>query len=181
MIDRTEKILEYVKNKDVLDIGSVGQVWNNYDYCYELWNIIKKYSKIAKGIDLNKSNDKDIVQGNMEIYSFNKKFDVIVAGDVIEHVDNVGLFLDNVRKHLKDDGHFILTTGNIKSFMIHFKKESDDHVLGYTKQTLLHILKKHGFKIKEFEYTYGSRKHFNFIKKLFGFKWAMLVVCEKCS
>jgi 2-polyprenyl-3-methyl-5-hydroxy-6-metoxy-1,4-benzoquinol methylase len=43
------------------------------------------------------------------------RFQLITAIEVIEHIENVGLFLDHVREHLEDDGCLLLTTPNIES------------------------------------------------------------------
>ena len=90
---REKVILRLIKDKDVLDIGSVGQSQK-----YHLWSKIKKNSRSLIGIDTEFSNEKDIVQGNMENYSFRKKFDVIIAGDVIEHVYNIDDFLKKIHQ-----------------------------------------------------------------------------------
>ena len=53
-----EKIIQkYVENKEVLDIGSVGQSQK-----YGLWNLLKKHTKSLVGIDTEKPKDKQIVQ-----------------------------------------------------------------------------------------------------------------------
>ena len=41
-----------------------------------------------------------------------RKFDVIVTGEILEHLPNQGLFLENAERHLKKKGVQILTTPN---------------------------------------------------------------------
>ena len=74
-------ILNIVKGKNVLDIGS----------CAEQGSLIKPktlYSKIKMransvvGVDIE-SNSPEIIKGNAENISFKKRFDVIIAGDVL--------------------------------------------------------------------------------------------------
>ena len=112
---REKRILELIENKDVLDIGSLGQ---SDEYC--LWNIISDHCRSITGVDLPESsqtakklftldnlahqNDPRIIYGNMETITLQEKFDVVIAGDIIEHVSNQGLFLDNIYKHLRDSG-----------------------------------------------------------------------------
>ncbi|MBU1177122.1 MAG: class I SAM-dependent methyltransferase [Patescibacteria group bacterium] len=172
---REEIIIKYIKGKDVLDIGSVGQT-----SAYNLWNILEKHAGKLTGIDTERSNQKNVVLGNMENYDFNRKFDVIIAGDVIEHVDNQGLFLKNIKKHLKRDGYFILTTPNAKWFSI-ILKPNKTHTCWHDKYTISYLLKKNDFKITFFKYYYGNKEYYNFIKIILTLRQAMLVVCQKKS
>ena len=169
---REDIIIKYIRGKDILDIGSVGQT-----FAYNLWNILEKYSGNLTGIDTERSNQKNVVLGNMENYDFNKKFDVIVAGDVIEHIDNQGLFLENIKKHLKNDGYFILTTPNAKWFNVILKPNST-HTLWHDKYTLSHLLGKFGFRISFFRYYYGNKKYYNFIKRILTLRQAMIFICQ---
>ncbi len=43
---------------------------------------------------------------------FQEKFDLIHAGDVIEHITNAGGFLQFVKRHLKPGGRVIISTPN---------------------------------------------------------------------
>ena len=169
---REEIIRNYVKDKDVLDIGTVGQTWY-----YDLWEEIKTEARSATGVDIVPSEDKDIVEGNMETYSFGRKFDVVVMGDIIEHVNNQGLLLENVRRHLKEDGVLILTTPNAKWPTV-FIPTNPTHTLWHDESTLKNILRRHGFEISEFRYYYGNKKSYNFVLKLFALRQGMLAVCR---
>lgn len=44
-----------------------------------------------------------------------KNYHLITAIEVIEHLDNLGLFLDNIRDLLDEEGFFLATTPNIHS------------------------------------------------------------------
>jgi len=168
-----EKIIKgYIAGKDVLDIGGVGQTKD-----YNLWQEIRPYAKSLTGIDIESSQDKDIVVGNMESYSFNKKFDVVVAGDVLEHVDNQGLFLDNIRRHLKSDGVLILTTPNAKWPTV-FMPTNITHTLWHDRATIKNILLKHGFEVASFRYYYGNKRYYNIFARLLVLRQAMLVICK---
>jgi len=170
---REDVILALVENKDVLDIGSVGQSGE-----YDLWGKIRRTARSAVGIDTEPSEDEHIVRGNMETYSFARQFDVVVMGDVIEHSDNQGLLLDNARGHLKDDGVLIITTPNAKWFTIALKP-NPTHTLWHDRYTLSRILDRHGFRVREFRYYFGNKPRYSLLKKLLSLRQAMLVICEK--
>nr|WP_172632601.1 methyltransferase domain-containing protein [Methanotorris igneus] len=111
----------------------------------------------------------DDVQKFENLKKLNKKFDVIVAGEIIEHLENPGLFLDKVKEFLKEDGILIITTPNMLSlrFIIRhtlfgqespFWKNRDDeirygHVIGFSKMLLENLLLRKGYKILEIRYT----------------------------
>ena len=53
---------------------------------------------------------------NAERWSLDeRRFRLITAIEVIEHLQNIGNFLANVRRHLEPGGHFLLTTPNVHS------------------------------------------------------------------
>jgi 2-polyprenyl-3-methyl-5-hydroxy-6-metoxy-1,4-benzoquinol methylase len=84
----------------------------------------KKKTNIVYGIEssqtaANKAKKRGIiaVQGDFmdKKYFSNKQFDVVVAGEVIEHVFDTDLFIQITRDLLKLNGLLILTTPNVAS------------------------------------------------------------------
>lgn len=186
---REKLILNEIYNKDILDIGSIGQTSS-----YSLWNIFQEGNPNSiTGIDLpdeenkvlsnftlstNSSIDTNIIRGNMELYKFDKKFDVIIAGDVIEHINNQGLFLQNIYEHLREEGKLIITTPNAKWPTV-FLKPNPTHTLWHDKYTLERILKINNFKISYFRYYYGNKKKYNVLFKLLTLRQAIFLICKK--
>src|SRR3989338_449685 len=172
--NRLKLIRRYVENKEVLDFGSVGS--RNE----EIFNELKKINKSIAGIDMQKSKkNKEIVQGNAETHNFKRKFDVVMMGDILEHVSNQGLLLDNARRHLKLQGILILTTPNLRSAWI-FQKQREDHVLGHVKETLVQLLTRHKFRVKELRYYSGNKKYPFFLTP-FILNRQFLVVAERAE
>jgi len=104
---------------------------------------------------------------NLEIERWPVKkncFDVVVASEVIEHILDTDKFLKNIRRVLKAKGSLILTTPNTASlgrrlFLLlgknpyleaSFHPQRAGHVRYFTKDSLFILLRKHGFKIKNF-------------------------------
>ncbi len=168
-----EKIIKkIVFGKDVLDVGGVGQ---NPEY--SLWHHLKSFAGSLTGIDVIPSDNRNILIGNMEDYSFNKKFDVVVLGDVLEHVDNQGLLLDNVHQHLKLDGRLIITTPNAKWFTV-IGRPNPTHLLWHDRFTLKAILEKHGFNIVDLKFYYGNKAGYNIFLRPLILKQQMLAICK---
>ena len=77
------------------------------------------------GIDINKDSIKSCKQKGLNCLlasveeldkNYNSYFDVVVAGDIIEHVFNTDTFLENVHRVLNKNGKLLLTTANVASF-----------------------------------------------------------------
>ncbi len=111
----------------------------------------------------------------METYTFGESFEAIVAGDVIEHFSNPGLFLDNCRRHLTDDGVFIVTTPNAKWPTV-FLRPNPTHTLWHDRHTLLHLLDRHGFSVVHFQYYCGNKPHYALPLRWLAWRQAMLVI-----
>jgi 2-polyprenyl-3-methyl-5-hydroxy-6-metoxy-1,4-benzoquinol methylase len=130
-----------------------------------LHDFIYRNSKKCIGIDIEKEGVEKLnkmgykcMYGNVENFNFKEKFDVIVAGEIIEHLFNPGNFLECVKKHLKKNGKFIITTPNPYFFryllQIILRGKPNiryDHTSMYNIQTLSYLLEQKGFKV---EYIY---------------------------
>ena len=117
--NRKSFVLTFVKKEDdVLDIGCAQQAIIDGKKQY-LEKFIKDHSNSCLGIDINpvevrKMAAKGYDVSNISIYDFNvgMKFDVIYAGEVIEHLSDLKTFLQKVRVHLKNSGVFICDVPN---------------------------------------------------------------------
>ena len=89
---------------------------------------------------------------NAEEYNLDTDFDVIFAGELIEHLENIGGFLESCKKHMRADSKLIITTPNsfgiIYFIMRLFGKRfvNPEHVCWFDEQTLEQFLKRHGLK-----------------------------------
>ena len=88
-----------------------------------------------------------------------KKFDVVTAVEVLEHIDDFNKALNEVHRILKNNGIFVMTTPNNTLFFRTFwslwektfgRKWKGAHLTFYTKKDWIGILKKTGcFKIEK--------------------------------
>lgn len=165
--DRFDVIQKYVKGKEVLDCGCVGGGIKTENW---LHGRLAEISKRVLGVDIQKERVEklkkrgyDVVQGDVTTINLKEKFDVILAGDLIEHLSNQGLFLENMKKHLKSDGFLILTTSNalqIPSYLITYLRLErqiclEEHTCFHTSDTIKVLAEKHGFDIVELWYYFG--------------------------
>lgn len=78
----------------------------------------------------------DMTQSTLEA----EAYDIIVAVEVLEHVLEDGLFMENVRRVLKPGGWFLMTTPNGDSIPI---PHNADHKRHYRRCDLLSLLSSH--------------------------------------
>lgn len=162
---RWEFIEPYVCEKDVLDIGPAELMGTtNKDKLknsihYNISCVAKKLLGLEKNIEQVEPLQQmgyNIRHGNAEQFDLNEDFDVIVAGELIEHLSNPGLFLDCARKHLRKDGVFLLTTPNrfslpeitailVHNYITNYNKDIAKHVTCYDENLLKALLSRHGF------------------------------------
>ena len=175
-------ICERIKGKKVLDIGCCASTEKNL---LKRHNEYKKTAKEIIGIDYNKQLLKIAIEkGNKNLHCVDVtdgqtvndfmlqfgKFDTIVCTDVIEHISNPGLFLDNLKKLLTDKGKVYLTTPNARStrwyamYVRNRIKINDDHVAWYDTFTLKVLLKRHGLKITKTMYHSAEGGDAQFLK-----------------
>lgn len=183
---RVELILSSVKSSDsVLDIGCTsrdhakGSIW--------IHELLCKKAKRVVGVDrilpdIMRGNEGDnsynLVVADAESMRLNERFDLIVAGELIEHLSNPGLFLDRVREHLKEEGRLVLTTPNpwewtrmVRAILRIHSTPVKDHVCWYDKETLTNLLNRYGFTVEQVEFIpripYGSKRRiiFNIVER----------------
>jgi 2-polyprenyl-3-methyl-5-hydroxy-6-metoxy-1,4-benzoquinol methylase len=182
---RYDIIEKLVKNKDVLDLGCVNHDSETEKDEFWLHKFLIKHARSIIGIDnnkkeINKLNKKGykIIYGDAENFQLNKKFDVIIAGELIEHLSNPGLFLQSCKKNLKDSGIIIITTPNAFSFrhilrgvIFGVVPTNDEHTAWFTPVTLKRLAELNGLTITEgyYSFDYHTSKIKYYVERFFGF------------
>lgn len=165
-----EETKRRIKGKKVLDVGCLAS--------YEQ-NIMKRHKEYRKatdqivGVDINQDFlDKAKQQGVKDLFycdATNKKdvesivekfgkFDIVIASDVIEHIGNHTLFVDNLKLAMRDNGSLFLTVPNMRGirwFHMFYKdkiKINPDHVCWFDVITLSILLGRSQMKITEAMY-----------------------------
>ena len=93
-----------------------------------------------------------------EYFGKNRQFDLIIAGDVLEHLPNPGLFLQSCNNILSPRGRIIITTSNafnivrfIKALLFH-EAVHNEHVAYYSQKTIGRLLNMCNLDTAEFGY-----------------------------
>jgi 2-polyprenyl-3-methyl-5-hydroxy-6-metoxy-1,4-benzoquinol methylase len=116
-------------------------------------------------------------------------FDVVLASHVIEHLNNPSLFVREVYRILKPNGHFFVTTPNIAGFQAklfgsRWRSAIFDHLYLFSVKTLRKLLEQTGFNVEQVK-TWGGlaegtaspavKKTMDKLAKRFGFGDVMIM------
>lgn len=123
------------ENADVTGIDYSREVINSYKELGIFENII--YGDAEKLGELNLAHN----------------FDVIIAGDIIEHLSNPGLMLQGINSISNENTILILTTPNafgifnFLRFLLSIFKEGNEHVMMFNEFNMINLLKRYQFEI----------------------------------
>ena len=163
VVNRREFILERCKDKTVLDIGCASG---------DLFGEIAKVAFKAYGIDKDETPFPTTEVCDIECEGSNwqnarmewKSADIIIAGELLEHLSNPGFFLDTTSQCFPD-AELIITTPNAFSDGARGQMAKGiecvnvDHVGWYSWHTLKVLVERSGYEVKE-NYWYNGRKRF---------------------
>lgn len=160
---RISKLILGEKPCNVLDIGcSSGDISSflvakgirtfGTDICSEKINqaskkgIITTVSDVSKGLPYK-----------------DKFFDLVLAGEIIEHLINTDYFLEEICRVLKDKGGLVISVPNLANLenrlrllagrypiFVDYTSRGDNHLRVYTGKALVRQLKEKGFKIETY-------------------------------
>src|SRR3989344_5449945 len=150
---RFKYINRYIKGSEVLDIGSSEGF---------LHKLLKSKNKEKKFYTLDFSGKVDF-KVNLDFPEKSKpikrKFDTIIAGEIIEHLESPIRFIKYCKSLLKKKGRIILTTPNaiglqylLKEDWCVFYKDYRGHTQTFTMPMLERIFLDSGFKIFHKDY-----------------------------
>lgn len=152
------------------------------------------------GVDINPRNVSGVLikQADLNdgIPNFGMSFDVIFAGEVIEHLFNDEKFVDDVHKNLKENGIFVFTVPNLVFGVNRIRMlfgttpkfaYAQYHYHIYTKKVIENILERHGFLVKKIissHVLFSTRKYkigkiFEILGNIFPTFGAHLIVCAR--
>lgn len=198
--DRWDVIRRYVDGKSVLDLGCVDHEAGRSVSAEGLHRKIKETASELLGVDYQEEEVEklrgmgyDVIAANVENLDLNRTFDVVVAGNTIEHLSNPGSFLDSVKRHMRENSYFIVTTDNcfgLRSLRWMFLRDriepNKEHVVTFEEAVFRQLLRRHGFDVLEFYYYNGpstNRIKGWLINLLSHFRkslaWQMMAVCRK--
>jgi 2-polyprenyl-3-methyl-5-hydroxy-6-metoxy-1,4-benzoquinol methylase len=159
--ERYEAVRSLLRAPSVLDIGCASR-YGRDDW---LHGLLARDVDDLVGIDLNdkivgelQTAGYDVRLADAQDFDLGRTFDVVFAGELIEHLDNVHGFLASVRRHLKPGGRLVLTTPNafyIGNFIYRLgghARVHPQHTAWYCEATLRRVVTVNGFDKVDIHY-----------------------------
>lgn len=161
-IEAKYSVMESHLHGKLLHVGCIGPgVDENLDW-FHRWLVTQ--SEEIVGIDLDEEGVEqarlegyDCRVADAENFNLGKKFDTVVAANVIEHLNNPGGMIQSAKDHLADEGQLVITTPrtftpqNLLRELHGGIDPNHDHVAWYCKETLRHILNRYGLEMTAYE------------------------------
>ncbi len=183
LVDRVEYIQKACAGKKVLHLGCTDYPFTQTMIENEML-LHHKLQKTARelygfdfdqnGIDvLSAAGVENLYRANLEKLEevdLNETFDVIVAGEMIEHLSNPGLFLKGIQRFMSPTTNLLITTINAYCGMrmwtyglrgqggLH-EPVHPDHVAYYSYSTLKVLIERENLRVEKFSFYNTGREH----------------------
>jgi 2-polyprenyl-3-methyl-5-hydroxy-6-metoxy-1,4-benzoquinol methylase len=163
--DRIAYLCGLVRGKSVLDIGVVEHTQDAMKSSNWLHGHLRLHAAECLGVDVLEAEVKylkeegyNVILADITQSPIPKKFDVIIGGEVLEHLDAPGMFMKNCAAMLNRGGRLAITVPNPWYVNAIFKScfnrytfvDSADHVAWYDASTLFELGQRHGFELERF-------------------------------
>jgi SAM-dependent methyltransferase len=177
VVDRTAYLCELVRDKRVIHLGFVDEGRMAAKQAQDAWlhEPIARAAASVVGIDLDEAGvararelgfDAHVAdcQSAESLQALGlEPADVVLAGEIIEHLDAPGAFAEAVKTLVAPDGLLVVTTPNgfaLTNFvaaLLFRELVHVDHVSWYSWRTLASLLLRHGWRPEHFAYYAAPR------------------------
>jgi 2-polyprenyl-3-methyl-5-hydroxy-6-metoxy-1,4-benzoquinol methylase len=168
--DRIQQVVHHAVGPKILDLGAVqhdADKESNENWLHR--HLVNEFEYVL-GVDIlaeevRELNDDgyNIIVADVTQMDIGIVADTVVAGELIEHVDNPGSMLERIYDHLRPGGRLVLTTPNPWAF-VHLRRIltstlsiNQEHVAWYGPNVLRQLLDRHGFDVTHMRTT--NRDH----------------------
>lgn len=178
---RIDKIVDLCRNKKVIHFGCcdhISQIKQNIEKNFWLQKILEEECETVVGIDINEEAINFVLENKYanNVYSLDllaepekvtallskyEKFDYLLMGDVLEHIDDPVLFLKKIKQVVKPYcENVIITVPSALSENLNTKREylNSDHRYWFTPYTIAKVMTCAEIKPREL-YFAGKVNH----------------------
>jgi SAM-dependent methyltransferase len=162
---KAEWVAERVAGKDVLDLGIVEVGPESVHSEHWLHRHVVAASKSCLGVDIDAESVRamqdmglNVIVGDVCALELPDTYDVVVAGDIIEHVHDLKGLLEGVVRHLRVDGEVLILTPN-PWFWVRFVqglrnniREHPQHTAWYSPGTMAELLSRFDLEVVHWEW-----------------------------
>jgi hypothetical protein len=192
LVQRVEFIKKVSAGKKVLHLGCTNYPYTKDSIANEmlLHLELKKIAGDLYGFDfdqagieiLKKAGVENLYRADLEKLEevpLSETFDVIIAGEMIEHLSNPGLFLKGIQRFMNERTSLVITTINAYSalrFLLYGLRGKGgknepvhpDHVYYYSYKTLSLIVQRENLLVREFYFYDIGTEHRPFNRKIYN-------------
>ena len=189
VVNRSDFLVEFVRNKRAAHVGFVDSGCWAYHATFDSWlhAHLDRAAESLIGLDLDEEGVERAKEMGFEAYAVDCSDDVavaalgvqlsevVIAGEIIEHLDDSGSFLEGLHSLVEPGGRLVVTTPNASGLLnagaaalAGYEVNHPDHVTLYSCYTLTNLLRRHGWEteqvatyvpvLKEFEALKGKVK-----------------------
>jgi 2-polyprenyl-3-methyl-5-hydroxy-6-metoxy-1,4-benzoquinol methylase len=166
LVDRFDYLCDLARGRRVVHVGFVDagcQMLNERSGAWLHEHLASAAAELV-GIDLDEAGVADARARGYDAHAVDCRdvaalralelapADLVVAGEVIEHLDDPGGFLDGIHALVAPNGMLVVTTPNATglvnaaALLGNYEVQHPDHVVMYTCATLDAMLQRHGWK-----------------------------------
>lgn len=170
VVDRTGKLVELARGLRVVHVGFADTGCELTHRSQDQWlhSTLAASAREIVGLDISPEAVEAARSEGFEAYCVDctgpeevakldlEPFDLVVAGEILEHLEAPGPFLHAMRQLSGPDGQLVLTTPNAlrpQNVLLALGRREwvhPDHVLTFTPRTLTVLLERSGWRIDEF-------------------------------
>lgn len=179
LVDRDQFLMDCARGKSVLHIGMGGCIDDDAVTSRYLAGDLgtpfhKKLSTVAKSLDGADINPRtveameqvvpgryvvcDLTSADFASHFGDRKYQVVMFSDVIEHLDNFRTALQNLRRVMTDDGILVVSTSNaysvdaILKMMVRYESVNAEHTVYFSYLTLRRLFEMNQMKMIDFKF-----------------------------
>jgi 2-polyprenyl-6-hydroxyphenyl methylase/3-demethylubiquinone-9 3-methyltransferase len=157
VVDRIAFVLERCRGRRVLELGASGKLHDE---------IVKSAAELF-GVDKSPRDtsieafDLDVIGECQDMIPGPDGIDVVVCGEVLEHLSNPGWTLSRLRNQWPGAELIVTVPNAFSAVAVHHMERgvenvNRDHVAWYSTRTLQTLLERHGFTITEWHWYNGE-------------------------
>ena len=164
---------KYVAGKSVLDLGCVCHELDVSDppwlhgYLAERAGSLLGVDVLDEQLEEMRSRGFDVVCADVETMDLGRRFDVIVAGDIVEHLSNPGALLARSAEHLAEGGVLLITTPNpvtpirlLRVLTGGRVPAHSQHTCWFSAKVLAQLAGRYGFEVMDESYSDDARYYY---------------------
>jgi 2-polyprenyl-3-methyl-5-hydroxy-6-metoxy-1,4-benzoquinol methylase len=171
-LERVDRLLELVQGPRVLHVGCSDHSAPRTENERARWlhgrlvnagHSVLGVDSSVSGLEWMENAGFEVLLADAQALPALGQFDTIVAGELLEHLESPGLFLEGCRRNLKDGGKLILSTPNAFGlvWLISYLKNRHtydrifnlEHTCWFDAQTLRQLLERKGFQTRSVSFV----------------------------